>query len=152
MNNNDNNVITKDVFCASCGTKNDNKSNFCLNCGYELKKDLVKNNINNNQQSNVSFNGEDEDAKKKGFFRRGIISKVVGLVSVIYFVFISGLENGNYFLLLVSIVLGILYFKYPTMKKIINVILDVIGKLVLAWFIFMLILLGACFFMLLGLS
>lgn len=146
MNNNENNVITQDIFCTSCGTKNSSKDNFCLNCGHALKKDINTDKINNNNQSSVSFKEENQENKKKGLFGNGIVSRGIGILIVIYFSLLFAIDDGNYFILLISIVSAILYFKYPTMKKIIDVVLDVIGKLVLAYFIFILLLLGACFF------
>ena len=145
MENKESKITTQDVFCTSCGTKNSSKDNFCLNCGHALKKDINANEINNNQ-SNVPFKEENQEKKKKGLFGNGIFSRGIGIFIVIYFSLLFSFDDGNYFILLISIVSAILYFKYPTMKKIIDVVLDVIGKLVLAYFIFILLLLGACFF------
>lgn len=145
MENKESEITTQDVFCISCGTKNSGKNNFCLNCGHALKKDINANEINNNQ-SNVSFKEENQEKKKKGLFGNGIFSRGIGIFVVIYFSLLFSFDDENYFILLIPIVSAILYFKYPTMKKIIDVVLDVIGKLVLAYFIFILLLLGACFF------
>lgn len=145
MENKEDLITTQDVFCTSCGTKNSGKNNFCLNCGHTLKKDINANEINNNQ-SNVSFKEENQEKKKKGLFGNGIFSRGIGIFIVIYFSLLFSFDDENYFILLIPIVSAILYFKYPTMKKIIDVVLEVIGKLVLAYFIFILLLLGACFF------
>lgn len=144
MENKEDLITTEDVFCTSCGTKNDNKSNFCLNCGYELKKDLVKNNINNNQQSNVSFNGEDEDVKKKGLFKSGIIQRLAGFI-VLFIITVSFIINsGSMVALLGLILLAFFYCSSKFLRDVINVFFEMIGSLVLGAIVFILIIYGIC--------
>lgn len=42
MENKEDLITTQDVFCKSCGTKNEKESKFCFNCGHELKKEENK--------------------------------------------------------------------------------------------------------------
>ena len=42
MENKEDLITTQDVFCTSCGTKNNKENIFCSSCGKELKKDENK--------------------------------------------------------------------------------------------------------------
>ena len=74
------------MYCTNCGTKNEESSQFCINCGQKLKKELINNNIkkenNNNKKNNKTL-----------FIALGIIGGIVFLGIIIFVVlFIIGIN------------------------------------------------------------
>lgn len=145
--NNEENVVIEDVFCISCGSKNSNKSNFCFNCGHELKKDsgVVANQENKIvQQPDDSF--VQKILKKDFVFNDKIIFRIIGfLISFFIAIVYLFIINSNIIFPLL-IVIALLYFIALPIRKIINFIFEIIGRLALVRGLFMLIMLGTCIF------
>ena len=68
------------MYCTECGTKNDESSQFCINCGKKLQKELINNRI---RKENISINKK--KSNKALFIILGIIGGMV-LLGIIIFV------------------------------------------------------------------
>ena len=68
------------MYCTDCGTKNEESSQFCINCGKKLQKELINNNI---KQENININKK--KSNKALFITLGIIGGIV-LLGIIIFV------------------------------------------------------------------
>jgi len=68
------------VYCTECGTKNDESSQFCINCGKKLQKELINNRI---RKENISINKK--KSNKALFIILGIIGGML-LLGIIIFV------------------------------------------------------------------
>ena len=68
------------MYCTDCGTKNEESSHFCINCGKKLQKELINNNI---KQENININKK--KSNKALFITLGIIGGIV-LLGIIIFV------------------------------------------------------------------
>lgn len=68
------------MYCTNCGTKNEESSQFCINCGKKLQKELINNNI---KQENININKK--KSNKALFITLGIIGGIV-LLGIIIFV------------------------------------------------------------------
>ena len=68
------------MYCTECGTKNDESSQFCINCGKKLQKELINNRI---RKENISINKK--KSNKALFIILGIIGGML-LLGIIIFV------------------------------------------------------------------
>ena len=68
------------MYCTECGTKNDESSQFCINCGKKLQKELINNRM---RQENININKK--KSNKALFIILGIIGGMV-LLGIIIFV------------------------------------------------------------------
>lgn len=68
------------MYCTECGTKNDESSQFCINCGKKLQKELINNRM---RQENININKK--KSNKAVFIILGIIGGMV-LLGIIIFV------------------------------------------------------------------
>lgn len=121
MENKEDLITTQDVFCTSCGTKNEKESKFCFNCGHELKKDIN------------SVKGKDGTEKKKGF--KDIIILLILLIAL-FALFLGQL--GIFEILFVAFLVLIFY----SLRA--NNIFQIIEKIVSFIVVFMLIMIGTC--------
>lgn len=128
MENQENTVMSKDIFCTQCGAKNDFKNKFCINCGINLiNKTQSIEQYDGNQQSNTN----EVSIKKIGLF-----------IILILITLLIGFVIDNFFITIIVIVIGLylLNTKGPLLKRILNFFLGC-----LFFVIIIIIILGTCF-------